>query len=375
MSVFERLLRLPFAGIGKLCLAAISRCASWWTRLVAFLGWQPVQAAAIADKNDDIPSPPPHAAATEEKPQGRPRTITYVGVAGDWERELHPNWSEQVFQVPADVPYGTIYYVRKGTHAGFGMTAHIERAPEGHVVKTPKANPYDPLEEEGNRADMRIEAEVYRRVGPDCPYIPKMIGWDQNTCCLSLEYLENGPLSLYIKGLKSPRWEENPPDIAPALRRRWALQATRGLSALHSANVIHGDLTPRNVLLDADFNVRVADFAGSCIDGARYKICAGERYLVPGWSFRKTPEPADDLFLLGGLIYFIMTSKEPHQDVASEFDVAKLLEAGQFPDVAGLDCGAVIQGCWNGSLKSAEAVLEQLLAVFGTDDDPLVQTM
>ena len=265
------------------------------------------------------------------------------------------------------MPYGTIYYPQKGTFAGFGMTAHIELTPEGHVVKTPKTNPYDLRVQERNRADMRAEAAVYDRIGHDCPYIPKMLAWDPDTCCLRLEYLENGALVECI-GKNAP---EDAPEIAPALRRRWALQVTRGLRALHAVGIIHGDLVPRNVLLGADNNVRIADFAGSCMDGAPYKTCAGERYTVPGWSFSKKPEPADDVFLLGGLIYFIMTSKEPHHDLESEFDVAERYSAGVFPDVAGVDGGAVMQGCWNGSLKSADEALVQLLRAFGTDEDPL----
>ncbi|EPE06739.1 hypothetical protein F503_03166 [Ophiostoma piceae UAMH 11346] len=343
MSLSKHLLRL-FTGISKVWPLAISLCASSWNNLLAFLSWQPIKAAAALAK-DEIPG-----AAPEKKPQGRPNVIRYIGLP-------------EASRIPDTVPYGTIYYPQKGTYAGFGMTAHIELAPEGHVVKTPKTNPYNLQAQERNMADMRTEAAVYGRIGHNCPYIPKMVAWDPKTCCLSLEYLENGALAEYM--------EENALEIEAALRRRWALQATRGLRALHAVGIIHGDLTPRNVLLGADNNVRVADFAGSCIDGASYKICAGERYIIPGWSFNKKPEPADDIFLLGGLIYFIMTSKEPHHDLESAFDVAKQYNAGVFPDVAGLDCGAVIQGCWKGSLGSADEVLVQLLRVFGTDEDPL----
>ncbi|OAA54279.1 Protein kinase-like domain protein [Niveomyces insectorum RCEF 264] len=331
-------------------------------------------AATTGEDRKSEPDPGAEAARKDtQKPQGRPTVIRYIGIPGEWERKLYPHWPERAFQIPAEIPYGTIYYVRKGSEIGFGTTARIEKLPEGYVIKTPNTNPYNLREEEGNLRNMRIEAEVYRRLGPNCPYIPKMLEWDPDTCCLSLEFLENGPLGFYLKGRKPPHYEEeeHPPYIEPALRQRWALQTTRGLRALHAVGVVHGDLTPRNLLLDADFNVRIADFAGSSVDGAPYAICAGERYLVPGWSFRKTPEPADDLFLLGGMLYLIMTSQEPHHDVADEFDVAKLYEAGTFPDVAGIDCSAVIQGCWNGSLKSANEVLEQLLTVFSEDIDPL----
>ena len=295
-----------------------------------------------------------------------------MAFAGEWQRTLHPDWPEKRFHPPENIPYGWIYYAQKGTRMGFGHTAIVELTPQRHIVKTPKPNPYDLGAQERNRAEVRAEYDVYRRIGPDCPYIPKLVAWDPETCCLSIEYLENGPLSTYLgHGPSETGIEVDKIDVQPAHRRRWALQAARGLAALHALGIVHSDLGPGNVLLGGDLNLRIADFASSCAVGTRYSVCAGERYVVPGWSFGKTPEFADDIFILGCLVYFIMTGKEPHSDVESEFDVAKLYAAGQFPSVEGIACGGVIQGCWHGSLKSTDQVLQQLLEVFGVDDDPL----
>ncbi|CAK7229403.1 hypothetical protein SBRCBS47491_007235 [Sporothrix bragantina] len=387
MSLVEHLLRIS-SGICRVWRTAFSRCSQWWGRLLAFVGLRQLPGAANnkaaatpakegADIDDDgkpgTTSTTPAAENNGQKPQRRPAVINYVDIAGEWERALHPNWPETAFQIPKEVPYGTIYHVRKGKFVGFGSTARIELAPQGYVIKTPKSNPYDLREEQRNFADMRHEAEVYLRVGPDCPYIPKLVAWDSDTCCLSLEHLSEGELNHYIKGLKAPDWKPNPPHIEPSLRRRWALQVTRGLCALHAAGIVHADLTPRNVLLGADMNVRVADFAGSSFVGDKkpYKVCAGERYLLPGWTFDRTPVPADDVFLLAGVLYFILTSQEPHHHVESEFDVAKLYEEGTFPDTEGVQGDQILQGCWTGRLTTAEAVLGELLAAFGTDDDPL----
>ncbi|CAK7233357.1 hypothetical protein SCUCBS95973_008567 [Sporothrix curviconia] len=375
MSLVEHLLRTS-SGIRQLWRLTISRCAPWWNRLLAYFGLhvrEPTNKDAATGAAAQDSDKPPEVPASDNQPRGRPKVTTYKRIPGEWERHKYPLWPEAAFRIPDEVPYGTIYHITKGKNIGFGLTAYVELAPESHVIKTLKTNPYDLREEQDNLANMRDEAEVYRRLqGESCPYVPKLVAWDPDTCCLSIEHMAHGQLEHYVKGRKEPDWEPNPPAIEPSLRRRWALQVTRGLCALHAVGVVHANLTPRNVLLDADMNLRIADFAGSSLDGeGTYKVCAGERYVVPGWQFNRTPVPADDVFLLAGVIYFIMTGHEPHEDVESEYDVAKLYEAGTFPSVEGIEGGAVLQGCWTGRLTTAAAVLDELLEAFGTDEDPL----
>jgi hypothetical protein len=58
-------------------------------------------------------------------------------------------------------------------------------------VKYPKSNPYSLKEEETHRRNMMIEVEIYQRIGA-CQYIPRLIHWDPQSCCLTLEYLDKG---------------------------------------------------------------------------------------------------------------------------------------------------------------------------------------
>ncbi|KAM0414596.1 hypothetical protein ACHAPT_013557 [Fusarium lateritium] len=133
-----------------------------------------------------------------QTPPSPPRHITYWPIPGSWQRKEHPNWPHSVFQIPETVPHGTIYWITKGKQIGGGATAHVEQLPLGHIVKSPKLNPYSPKEEEGHRRDMRTEAEVYRRIEA-CSYIPRFIDWVPESCCLTLEYLEKGDLAMYMK--------------------------------------------------------------------------------------------------------------------------------------------------------------------------------
>jgi serine/threonine protein kinase len=218
-------------------------------------------------------------------------------------------------------------------------------------VKYPKSNPYSPKEEEDHRRDMRIEAEIYRRIG-DCPYFPKLIDWDPESCCLTLEYLEKGDLAMYMK--ETAR-------IPAEIQQRWTLQAAAALSALHAADVIHCDVTPRNFILNAALDLHIADFAGSSVAGSIPTIAAGPRFRRPGWSWHLPAEKTNDIFALGSVIYFIMVGEEPHADLLEE-DVEKLFREAVFPDVSHLVCGPVIRGCWDGTLDTAERVVNALTA-------------
>jgi serine/threonine protein kinase len=216
-------------------------------------------------------------------------------------------------------------------------------------VKYPKSNPYSPDEEETHRRNMMIEAEIYRRIGA-CQYIPRLIHWDPESCCLTLEYLDKGDLATYMR--------ENP-QIPADIRQRWILQAAAAVKALHAVDVIHCDLTPRNFLLNSALDLHIADFAGSSVAGSAPTIVAGPRFQPPGWSWGRPVQKTDDIFALGSVMYFIMTGEEPFDDRPEE-DVEKLFRDAVFPDVSQLASGAVILGCWNGTLVTAEDVIDDL---------------
>lgn len=79
------------------------------------------------------------------------------------------------------------------------------------------------------------------------------------------EYMPGGTLHAAIR---APRWlgEDH-------MRRffRISTDVCKGMVYLHgSAGVIHRDLTPKNVLLDVDYNAKIADFGVSRIDNPDY---------------------------------------------------------------------------------------------------------
>ncbi|POR36336.1 Protein kinase-like domain protein [Tolypocladium paradoxum] len=334
LSIVARFIRVSF--LTAVWQFAAGQCAIAWNTVLKLTGRRPK----------------PPCAPIPQKPSV-PRHILYRPIPGPWRRNEEPELPESAYQIPDDMPYGTICYVTKGRRVGRGATTHVEQLPSGHIVKYPKSNPYHPEEEEGHRRDMRTEVDVYRRIG-DCPYVPRLIDWHPESCCLTLEYLENGDLGTFVT-------KEG--GISAHVRQRWTLQAAAALKALHAVNVVHCDVTQRNFMLDGDLNLRIADFAGSSIARSMPTIAAGPRFRPPGWNWQQKAERAHDIFALGSVMYFIMVGVEPLSDLP-EYEVERLFKAGRFPAVGHLVCGSVIWDCWDGKLDSAEQVMESLTASY-----------
>lgn len=272
-----------------------------------------------------------------------PNIITYICVSGR---------DSDHIETPQP-RHGEVIYVTKGKMLALGRTAILEQLPSGAVIKTPIPNPYCRAEEEDHRRNMRLEARIYAMIG-EHPRMPKLIHWDQKTCCLEIEYLENGNLKEYIL--------QNHQNITPQLRLRWSRQAAEALTVLHGFEVIHCDLSPRNFLLDSHLNVKIADFGGASLCGSDPSATPATRFRHPGYDWNVPPVFGDDIFSLGSLIYFIMTGSYPYEEVSSD-EVEKLYDVQRFPDVSPVVCGAMVMQCWRRQVDSAQVIHDHLIAI------------
>jgi serine/threonine protein kinase len=132
-------------------------------------------------------------------------------------------------------------------------------------------------------------------------------------------------------------------------------ETAKELQLLHSADVIHCDMEPKNLLLDAGLGIRIADFSGSSLKGSQASACAGTRFLPPAFNLRTPPMIQQDLFSFGSTINNVMTGKAPFQELQSN-KVKELYKANEFPDMTGLLYGDITKQCWNYEIPFAQEV-------------------
>jgi hypothetical protein len=131
----------------------------------------------------------------------------------------------------------------------------------------------------------------------------------------------------YISSCEPPS-SLSDPYIGARVWREWAMQLCEGLSYVHSRNIVHCDIKPDNVLLDAELNVHIGDFSsaqtvtelstddyhGSNISSAASSLefSAPELLASPSRGSKRVPTFATDTFSLGLLLLNCATGKEPY---------------------------------------------------------------
>lgn len=177
---------------------------------------------------------------------------------------------------------------------------------------------------------------------------------------LLLEFAPNGNLCDYLT---------THPEVSVERRLAWCIQATEAVAYIHSKRVLHCDIRHDNLLLDANLDLKLADFQGQhfSVDG---------EILLDALSVESTKaylprKPADhasvrtDLFALGSAIYFIMMGHEVFPDLdksKDEHEIERRFREGNFPADLHV-CTVITANCWNQLYLSARQVLADLEAV------------
>jgi eukaryotic-like serine/threonine-protein kinase len=142
------------------------------------------------------------------------------------------------------------------------------------------------------------------------------------------EYVEGETLKQRIARL-------GPLDAQEALA--YAIEIARGLTVAHARNMVHRDIKPQNVLIDAEGRAKLTDFGISRQleqDGmtATGRVLGTTDYVAPEQAMGHAVDPRSDLYSLGVVLYEMLTGQVPFQ-ADSQVGVAMKHVNEELPDV------------------------------------------
>ncbi|WP_199812272.1 serine/threonine-protein kinase [Streptomyces bikiniensis] len=173
------------------------------------------------------------------------------------------------------------------------------------AVKLMLANAADPSA--GDR--FRLEAQTAARLSH-----PHVVGvFDFGTW--------DGKLFLVMELVEGDSLAGNPSDplvLPPERVAVVAAHAAAGLAAAHRQGVVHRDIKPGNLLVDAEGTVKLADFgiARFVDDPSAALTTTGQivgtgLYLAPERALGQPASPASDVYSLGCVLYQLLTGRPP----------------------------------------------------------------
>lgn len=123
-----------------------------------------------------------------------------------------------------------------------------------------------------------------------------------------MEYIDGHDLAGYHKS-RALKLEE---------KLSLAMQIAEGLGKAHSAGVIHRDVKPSNILIDADGRPKLLDFGLATFEGAARLTQTGSTvgtaaYMSPEQASGRECDHRSDLFSLGVVLYELIADRLPFQ--------------------------------------------------------------
>ncbi len=124
----------------------------------------------------------------------------------------------------------------------------------------------------------------------------------------------------YIPGQTLAQWMTDHPRPPLAEVRGIVIQIARGLQAFHRMEMLHQDLRPENVLIDATGTVKIIDFGAVHVAGLAESqvglrqagILGTLQYAAPEYFLGEAGTARSDLFSLGVITYQMLTGRLPY---------------------------------------------------------------
>jgi len=114
-----------------------------------------------------------------------------------------------------------------------------------------------------------------------------------------------------------------------------AIQIASGLKAAHEANLIHRDIKPGNILLDADGNAKIVDFGLALVTQGGTALAEefwATPYYVPPETIDGQPEDfRSDIYAFGASLYHALAGKPPCDEERMAVDILRAAKQNIVP--------------------------------------------
>jgi serine/threonine protein phosphatase PrpC/predicted Ser/Thr protein kinase len=123
----------------------------------------------------------------------------------------------------------------------------------------------------------------------------------------------------YVDGRTLAQWMIDHPKPDLEAVRGIVEQIAAGLRAFHRLEMVHQDLRPENVMIDANGTVKIIDFGSTRVAGVEEAqpsrsedVLGTHQYAAPEYFLGEAGTPQSDLFSLGVIAYQMLTGRLPY---------------------------------------------------------------
>ncbi|MCW5690972.1 MAG: bifunctional protein-serine/threonine kinase/phosphatase [Pseudolabrys sp.] len=270
----------------------------------------------IADNADDLD----RAAATlvnEAYENGSTDNLTIQIVRID---EVPDGDANEVLGAAADLPLPPLLEAR-AVFDGYRIIRELHASSRSHIYLATDIETQEPVALKIPSIDLRgdpgylkrfmMEEWVARRIAS--PYVlkPHALRRKRNYLYTVVEFVEGQTLHQWM--IDNPR-----PPLETV--RRIVEQVALGLAAFHRLEMLHQDLRPHNIMIDATGTAKIIDFGSTRIAGVAEAgpsdsgepVLGTVQYTAPECLIGDPGSPRADLFSLGVIAYQMLTGRLPY---------------------------------------------------------------
>lgn len=133
--------------------------------------------------------------------------------------------------------------------------------------------------------------------------------WQENAFAALLTWISGVPLAEYA-GVFELLAEDQQETSSDALALRWLRVVCEALDVLHRNGLIHGDVSPRNLIVE-DSSLVLTDYDFVQKIGEPLAAPGTVLYSSPSFQENRPAAPADDIFALAASFFHVIFEKEP----------------------------------------------------------------